>query len=141
MTDSRPPQLCWYYLPGHRPHWIQVNLAGKDGGKPLPGRLLDVGPDGSVDIEVQGQELHLWNHESDRLAEAAQRVGGALSYQSRWGLLWIPSESGRYAFCVARRSDQLSPCPTRAPEGTLTELLKEAGGFTLPIGELGIGPG
>lgn len=141
MIENRPPKICRSYLPGHCPHWIQVNLARKEGGKPLPGRLIDVRLEGTVVVEVGGKELQLWNHDSDRLAEAARLAEGDVFYQVQWGLLWIASnDGGRYAFCVARLSDGPKPCPARDPEGSLIELLKESGGLTIPISDLGTGP-
>ncbi len=87
MIEIRPPKMCGTYLPGHCPHWIQINLASKEGPKPVVGRLFDARIDGTVVIEAGGDELQRWNHESDRLAEAAQLSEGDLFYQERWGLL------------------------------------------------------
>src|ERR1035437_7705962 len=72
MSELRLPNMCGLFKPGHNPHWIQMNLAVEDKENlPTPGRFIESRPDGSVVIEVDGQEVHLWNHEPERLAEAA----------------------------------------------------------------------
>jgi hypothetical protein len=140
MSEIRPPKMCGLFKSGHNPHWIQMNLAIKDNENlPTPGRFIESRPDGSVVIEVDNCELLLWNHELERMAEAAAASGGVVEYQPRWGLLWVPSTSGRYAFCVARSPDDHVPCPLQHPVGSPVELLESAGGFTLPAGDLGEG--
>ena len=133
MSEIRPPKMCGLFKPGHNPHWIQMNLAEKDGeNRPTPGRFVESRSDGSVVIEVDEHELLFWNHEPERLAEATAASRGAIEYQPRWALLWIPSKSGRYAFCVARSPDTHVPCPLQPPIGSPAELLESAGGFTFP---------
>ena len=83
-------------------------------------------------IEVDNHELLLWNHEPERMAEAAAASGGAVEYQARWGLLWMPSKSGRYAFCVAEPLFDHDQCPLQPPVGSPAQLLESAGGFTEP---------
>jgi len=133
----RQPRLCGLFKLGHNPHWIQMNLAGEDNEqRPTPGRFIESRPDGSVVIEVEMRQLLLWNHEPERMAEAVAANGGAVEYQPRWGLLWVPSRSGRYAFCVARSPDDYLPCPAQPPVGSPMELLEGAGGFTVLAREL-----
>jgi hypothetical protein len=133
MSRIRPPKNCGLFKPGHIPHWIQINRAGEDtGNPPTPGRLVESRRDGTLVVEVDGHELLLWNHESERLAETASASGGEVEYQPRWGLLWVPSTGGRYAFCVAPSPDNHVPCPLRPPVGSPVELLESAGGFTIP---------
>src|ERR1039458_10468939 len=106
MSEIRAPKMCGLFKCGHNPHWIQMNLAVEDSENlPAPGRFVESRSDGTVVIEVDEHELLLWNHEPERMAEAAAASGGAVEYQPRWGLLWVPSTSGRYTFCVARPTD------------------------------------
>jgi hypothetical protein len=129
--------MCALFKPGHNPHWIQINRAvGDRDDPPTPGRFAESRPDGSVVIEVDGHELNLWNHEPERLDEAAAASGGVVEYQPQWGLLWVPSNSGRYAFCVTRLPNDQLPCPMQLAVGDPMKLLEESGGFILPEGEL-----
>ena len=133
MSTIRPPKMCGLFKPGHTPHWIQVNEAGNDSEhEPSPGLFIQSREDGTVVIEVDDQELLLWNHQPERIDEAVLALGRAISYQARWGLLWVPSQVGRYAFCVALASRSHEPCPSRPPTGTPAELMESAGGFTIP---------
>jgi hypothetical protein len=137
MSKIRAPKMCGLFKPGHVPHWIQMTRATED-RENLPNsvRLVDSQSDGTVVIEVDGQELRLWNHESERLSEAAAASGGAVEYQPRWGLLWVPSEQGRFAFCVAEPDGDHDPCPLQPPEGSPVELLESAGGFAISTDDL-----
>jgi len=133
MSTIRPPTMCGLYKPGHTPHWIQFNKAVNDSEQvPSPGLFIQSRGDGTVVIEVNGQELPLWNHQPERIDEAVLEGGRAISYQARWGLLWIPSRGGRYAFCVSLASRSHEPCPSRPPTETSAELMASAGGFTIP---------
>jgi hypothetical protein len=137
MSKIGPPKMCGLFKPGHNPHWIQMNKAVEDVENLLNlGVFVESRGDGTVVIEVDEHELLLWNHEPERLAEAAAASGGAVEYQPRWGLLWVPSTKGRFAFCVARSSDDHVPCPLRPPVGSPVELLESAGGFTVDASEL-----
>ncbi len=137
MTKIRSPKMCGLFKSGHVPHWIQMSRATEDQeNQPLTGRLVESQSDGTIVIEVDEEEMRLWNHEPERLAEAAAASGGAVEYQARWGLLWVPSTSGGYAFCVARSPDDHVPCPLQPPVRSPVQLLESAGGFALPAGEL-----
>jgi hypothetical protein len=138
MSEIRAPKMCGLFKSGHVPHWIQMSRATVDTeNRPNSGRLVDSQRDGTVVIEVDGQELLLWNHEPERLAEAAVASGGAVEYQPRWGLLWVPTKSGSYAFCVARSPDNHVPCPLQPLVGNPVELLENARGFTISVHDLG----
>ena len=93
-------------------------------------------PDGTVVIEVDKCELPVWNHEPERMAEAAAASGGVVEYQPRWGLLWVPSNRGKYAFSVSGPFTDKVPCPDQLPAGSPVELLEGAGGFTISIDDL-----
>jgi len=137
MSEIRLPNMCGLFKPGHNLHWIQMNLAVEDSENlPAPGRFIESRTDGSVVIEVDGHELLLWNHEPERLADAAAANEGAVEYQPRWGLLWVSSESGRYAFCAARSPDDHVQCPLQPSVGSPVELLKSAGGFTISANDM-----
>jgi len=87
MSEIQAPKLCGLFKSGHVPHWIQMSRATEDReNRPSPGNLLESRSDGTVVIEVGNQELHLWNHEPERLAEAVAN-NGAIEYQPRWRLL------------------------------------------------------
>jgi len=132
MSTIRPPTVCGLFKPGHTPHWIQVDKAVNDNEhEPSPGLFIQSRMDGNVVIQVNDQELLLWNHQPERIDEAVLAWGRAISFQPRWGLLWVPSEIGRFAFCVVKASGHHEPCPSRPPTGTPTELLKSAGGFSV----------
>ena len=137
MSEIRPPKMCGLFKPGHNPHWIQMRKGLEDYENiPAPGCYVESRTNGTVVIEVGNRELVLRNHEPERMAEAANASGGVVEYQPRWGLLWVPSKSGRYAFCVARSPDDHVPCPPQLPVGGPMELLEGAGGFTLSASEL-----
>lgn len=134
MSETRQPSMCGLCKPGHNPHWIQMNLALKDNeSQPIPGRFIESRPDGTVLIEVEGHRSLLWNHEPERMTEVAVANDGAIEYQPRWGLLWVPSKSGRYPFYFARSPNDHALCPSRPPIGKPVELLEIAGGFTVLV--------
>ena len=139
MSKIRPPKNCGSYLPGHMPHWIQARKGWEDRvNLPLPGRLVSTSDDGTVIIEVDGEQLRLWNHQPERVAEAAAQTRGTITYQSRWHLLLVERAQGsRYIFCVATPSDSHVPCPETPPTGSPVELLKSVGGFTISASQLG----
>lgn len=131
---------CGLYLPGHDVHWIQAKLAARCEPHPktgikreaTAGELLEVRPDGLVIIEVEGEVRRLWNHDSDRLKRLVARNRGEISHQPGFNLLRTRSGGGSYLFYVAEAdSREIQPCPPSAPTGTLVELLKNAGGFSI----------
>jgi hypothetical protein len=132
------PNRCGLYLPGHMVHWIQGLNSGKDRDHlPVPGRLISVGADGDVVVEVDGEDIPLWNHEPDRLRQLVEANHGAVSYQPTWGLLRTPSDGGNYCFCVAPVADpNRLGCPEAPPTGDPIQRLQSAGGFTLRADEL-----
>jgi hypothetical protein len=133
MSGIRAPKGCGLFKPGHDPHWIQISRAAEDGDHPPePGRLIELGSDGTLQVECEKFMHCLWNHDIERMSEAIAGANGQLFYQRRWGLLLVRGQGGRYAFCVARSGEHLS-CPNEAPAGTPAELLEEAGGFTARI--------
>jgi hypothetical protein len=114
MTVVRPPKKCGLFRPGHTPHWIQIFKATEDRvNLPSPGRLLEARPDGTVIVAIEGEELLLWHHQPERIREAASVSGGVISYQPRWGMLWVPRNASRYAFCVASAPGSQWECPTQ----------------------------
>ena len=141
MSEVRPPKNCGLFKPGHNPHWIQAKKGWEEKvDVPVPGRLISTSDDDTIVIEMDGQQLHLWNHEPQRIAEAAEASGGTIEYQDHWGLLWVPSKDGRYAFCVTRSPDAHVPCPLQPPVGSPMELLESAGGVTLRVDDLRVIP-
>lgn len=126
---------CGLYLPGHDVHWIQARVARKDGtGCPeFHGHLLGTRPGGVAIIEAGGVVHRLWNHNADRLERLAAVNDGAVSYQPGFGLVRTASNGGSYLFCVIDAdSPDLRPCPDSPPTGTMVELLRNAGGFSIP---------
>jgi hypothetical protein len=144
---------CGLYLPGHDVHWIQAKRSVQEQTQrpSMPGRLLETQPEGLVIIEVQRVIYQLWNHDTDRIQDLVAANQGAISYQPGFGLLRTAASltsSGTaeqstpatgasfYLFCVADANDpKLRPCPTNAPSGDLVDLLRNAGGFSVPGGE------
>ena len=126
---------CGLYLPGHDVHWIQAKLSVKrDAPLPEAGHLLEVRTDGVLFVEMQGAVYRLWHHDPARLELRVKVNKGRITYQSRFGLLRTSAGPGSHAlFCVADAdaSDRRS-CPTSPPAGSLPELLKKAGGFSVP---------
>lgn len=132
MTDIRAPKTCGLFKPGHQPHFVQWLQTTKDKiDLPSSGEFIEAREDGTIVIEVDDKELHLWNHQPERIAEAVAVGGSAIGYQPYWGLLWVPSRDGRYAFCVAPSLDDHVQCPLQPPVGSPAEMLESAGGFTI----------
>jgi hypothetical protein len=132
MSNISSPKSCVLFKPGHHPHWIQISRASNDGDNaPQPGRAIEFRNDGFF-IEVQEKALRLWNHDLGRLAEAVTASKGALFYQSHWGLLWVPNEDGRYAFCVTKNEEH-AECSNEMFTGSPVERLQRAGGFTVAV--------
>lgn len=74
MSEIRAPKTCGLYLPGHSPHWIQARKGWEDQvDVPVACRLIECRKDGMVTIEIDGNEIRLWNHQPDRLRDAAMR--------------------------------------------------------------------
>jgi len=135
-TDDRA-WACGLYLPGHDVHWIQGLHSGRDDeNPPEQGRLLGASEDGTLRVQVDGEVRRLWNHDPGRLARLVARNKGVVTHQPRWGLLRTKSAQGAYCFCVVNATKDHEPCPHKAPEGNLLELLKQAGGATLSIREI-----
>lgn len=122
---------CGLYLPGHDVHWIQAKLAARsETDLAVPGHLLEARPDGLILVEVDGGIRRLWNHNPERLKRIAARDNGEISHQPRFHLLLV---RGSYVFCVVDAdSSERQPCPERPPTGDPIQLLKEAGGFSIP---------
>ncbi|CAN5634624.1 hypothetical protein BH20ACT21_BH20ACT21_19730 [soil metagenome] len=125
---------CGLYIPGHDVHWIQAKLGSKDKTNlPAPGHLVEVRPDGLVIVEIEDDVRRLWNHDPERLKRLVTRNSGEISHQPRWGLMSTPSDGGAYQFCVADADrPDLRPCPAHPPTGDPADLLREAGGFSIP---------
>jgi hypothetical protein len=131
---------CGLYVPGHDVHWIQAQLSvRRESERPWErGRLVDVQPDGFIVVEVHGAIRRLWNHNAERLARLVALNAGAVSHQPGFHLLSTTSPEGSYLFCVADAgSDELQPCPQEPPTGDLVDLLRTAGGFSIPGREAG----
>jgi hypothetical protein len=134
MSEIRSLKMCGLFKPGHDPHWIQMSRATADKENlPYSGRLVESRSDGTVVIQVDERQLNLWNHEPERLAEVVAASGGIIEYQSRWGVLWVPNGTGKYAFSVASAGQV--DCPGSQPLGTQAELLLSAGGFNFSLNE------
>lgn len=135
MSDEPMAYRCGLYLRGHDVHWIQAKLSVEQQSErpSRPGHLLNLQSDGLVVIEVHGVLQRLWNHDTNRMKSLVARNRGAVSYQPGFGLLRTASAEGSYLFCVVNAdSPDLRPCPDRPPTGTMVELLRNAGGFSIP---------
>jgi hypothetical protein len=81
MSEIQSPKNCGSYLPGYMPHWIQARKGWEDQvNLPSPGRRVSTSDDGAVIIEVYGEQLRLWNYETEREAEAAAETHGTITY-------------------------------------------------------------
>jgi hypothetical protein len=130
MSEIRSPKSCALFKPGHNPHWIQMRLAAEDRQRPpVPGHLVTISNEGELVIEVEGQHARLWNHDAVRLSEAITAAHGELLFQPRWGLLHLPRDDGRFAFCVAPAEHV--ECRTTTPVGGLGDVLRLDGGFSV----------
>lgn len=130
MTEIRAPKRCGLFHPGHEAHFVQCFQAIKDETNLSSlGELIEARTDGTTAIKVDGQELYLWNHEPERIAEAIAISGNIIEFQPRWGLLWIPSTAGRYAFCVAPSPDDHVQCPAQFKAGSPRQKLGTYGRF------------
>lgn len=136
MSEIRPTKPCVLFKPGHNPHWIQTRLATEDRQHPpVPGRLVNICNEGELVIEVEGQHVRLWNHVAARLSGAITAAHGELSYQARWGLLHVPSDDGRFAFCVVNIEEHVE-CLATTPGGSPADVLRLTGGFTIAAKDL-----
>jgi hypothetical protein len=137
MKEVRSLKRCGLFKPGHEAHWIQALRGSNDrDNPPVRSYLIEVRDDGTVVIGVEQKELRLWNHDPHRLTEAIDAGDGEISYQPRWGLLWVHGQGCSYLFCVAKSPENRIPCPIENPIGTPFELLNSAGGFTVAVDEL-----
>ena len=135
MSDAPVVYRCGLYLRGHDVHWIQAKLSvQQQSERPFrPGHLLDVQSDGVVIVEVDDVLHRLWNHDTHRMKHLVARNRGVVTYQPGFGLLRTRSSEGSYLFCVADAdSPDLGSCPDSPPTGTMIELLRNAGGFSIP---------
>ena len=135
MSDQAIAYRCGLYLPGHDVHWIQAKLSRekRDQRPTRPGQLIKTDPDGLVVVEVEGVVYRLWNHDPLRMERLVARNRGSVSYQPGAGLLRTESVLGNFLFCVADADDpELRECPSTPPAGSPFELLRTAGGFSMP---------
>ncbi len=137
MSAVRPPAICGLYLPGHCVHWIQARLGWEDQeNTPVRGRVVDIGDDGTVVIDVEGECRELWNHQARRIADTLDERGNTVWHQPRWGLLTVGPTHFGYAFCVVAADAGHRACPEQPPDGSPVELLRDAGGFSIPASRL-----
>lgn len=101
MPEVRPQAFCGLYWPGHDVHWIQWNLSTRDAlHLPSRGHFIGASDEGTLTIEIDGEEVLLWNHDPGRMLDVISANGSNVSYQPRWSLLRSHGEFG-YVFCVA----------------------------------------
>jgi hypothetical protein len=118
MSEIRQLKSCGLYLPGHQVHWIQARLERENQeNRPDTGRVVDVRNDGAVGIDLDGEERRLWNHQPDRLAEAASQSALIVRHQPTWGLLQVGNTVSGYLFCDAGPSNEHVPCLDRPRVG------------------------
>ena len=134
VTQGGAVLRCGLYVPGHDVHWIQANRAfRREADIAVPGHLLEVRSDGLVLVEVDGGVRRLWNHDPISLEAHVAHNNGEISHQPSFGLLHTPKEDGYYLFCVVDAdAPGRRPCPARPPTGDPMQLLREAGGFSMP---------
>jgi hypothetical protein len=102
---------CSLYRAGHCPHWIAMNVAhANDAPPPVPATLLEVSDSGDIVVCVGGHEHALWNHQPRRLMEILSALGPTVEFQPNLRLMWVPSESGRYAFSLSPTGEAHVEC-------------------------------
>jgi hypothetical protein len=129
------PSACALYTPGHRVHFIQAKRGWEaDPATYRTGALLSVEDDGWLTAQLEGETVRLWNHEAARLRRIAQPAGLRVAL-TRYGVLHVPHERGRYCFSVS--TDGPSPCQGPAPAATRPmQRIASHGGFLLPAEEI-----
>lgn len=147
ITGNLRPRRCGLYLPGHEVHWIQAKKSAEERTPPERAKLVAVEGDDLVVVRMVGlREYRCYHsHEVPRLVEAAGGFERAVEVQQRWGILW----TGGGRFCVCRYGREWSPCPETpltlpaGPVGAeeLVRLVRERGGFSLPMSQLDLGSG
>jgi hypothetical protein len=136
MSEIRTTKTCALFKPGHNPHWIQIRLASEDTQHPpVLVQLISAERGGDVVIDVCGQLLRLWTHDVDRVSEAISAANGTVFYQARWSLLFVPSDDGRFAFCVDKSAEHVA-CVEQIQAGSPAEIIRRAGGFSIASKDL-----
>lgn len=117
------PRRCALYLPGHTAHPIQARLGWEDETPGEDGRLRNIEGNELV-IEFEGGERRFRNHEAQRLAAVAERLGERVVYRARLGLLRFSQPAGAriggFLFCVAVAEATWRECVSEAPRGPAT---------------------
>jgi len=121
-TDPLPLLRCGYYWAGHEVHWIQALRSANDiDNRPLLGRLLDVGDDGTLTVEVGATIHRLWNHDPARLRSFVARNQDEVSYQPGWSALRTRASGGSYVFSVCQAGTRRS-CPNHPSRANISQL-------------------
>ena len=126
---------CGSYGPGHQVHWIQAKKSAEQ--QPVIHVSVVFHDDGCVDIDGDGLELTMWNHDADRLRDAVGPGRGRAVWKPRFHVLAVPRPSG-YLFSLATL-DERTPChpgARQAPGESIYDFLARAAredhGFTVP---------
>ena len=124
MPDNLSPMKhCGSYAPGHTPHWLQVRRAATAGWAPaLPGRLVAVDGQRLTLVLDDGETVHLFNHETPRLAAQASAVAFRVSWLEDSALLLLPNAGA--VFSVHR---DVGREPGLCPAGTSPTLATTLG--------------
>jgi hypothetical protein len=126
------PKRCGFFQPGHDVHHIPALRAGNEKAPDRrPARLVDVGADGVVTLDVDGEQLRFWNHDPARILAAATRAPGPLELDRRWRFLRIPSGPDSTSLFSLAHPDDHQECPDAPPTGDPARLAMEAGGFLI----------
>ncbi len=127
-----PVYSCGSFTPGHDVHYIQALRSANDAeNPPTPGKLVDISADGTLVVEIDNEQLRLWNHDPSRLERLVSANAGQIIYRPDWGLLGTASGDGHFLFCVALAADDRRACPTTPATGSAIDRLQQRGGFIL----------
>jgi hypothetical protein len=122
---------CTLYKAGHQVHLIQAKLSWE--GDPLKhrnGTVVSVQDNGWITVEVDEEQVRVWNHEPARARHRIEAAGGLVVLQEQH-VLATPSENGNAFFSISDTPTACVPPSGEAdnsPAG-LVEQLMSRGGF------------
>lgn len=131
MSQNRS---CGSYGPGHLVHWIQAKKTHEPGQPIIKVKVVAVHDDGRVDIEGDGLNLTLWNHDAEKLRSAVG-VGGSAEWIPKFHVLRMFS-AGSFNLATLDRVEPCVPPARRRPTETTRQFIERAmrenHGYTVP---------
>lgn len=121
---------CALYTPGHQVHFIQAKLSWE--GDPLKyrsGTLVSVEEDGWITVEVDGEQVRVWNHEPARARHRIEASGGLVVLREPH-VLATPTANGNALFSISYMATACAPPSGEAdnsPTGLVAQLMSRGG--------------